>query len=334
MLKFETNQMAYVNQVRHAFNVNQAAMATQFDMDSDGMALIGNASPLPRDAWGEWDREGIMLQRSTIGVFNDLASSVSMPMDIGVLVHHFQTVSGSGEANISLDGINKGKTDQQVVDYHGTPLPITTSPFSYGWRQVLAARRAGVALDGAGRLNAHEIVTRSAETSTLAGNSIKVGDAQSYGLRTHPSRNTRTTGVTLITATGAEWVAEITATLKAQHAANYKVPATIYVNFDDWFYASSTDFKANGDKTIAQRVQEIPGVKEVIATDSVLANEIFAVVKDRRVVQILNGMPLVSVPQFRANPQDDYDFVTMQAASLEIKFDADGNCGVTHSAPA
>jgi hypothetical protein len=35
--------------------------------------------------------------------------------------------------------------------------------------------------------------------------------------------------------------------------------------------------------------------------------------------------------QFRANPEDDYNFVTMAAASVEIKFDAEQNCGVAVS---
>jgi len=113
------------------------------------------------------------------------------------------------------------------------------------------------------------VVAEKAESAVLNGYAgIEVNGEQSYGLRTHPKRSTRTTAQALITATGVEWVANVVATLKLLHAKNFKVPATLYVNFDDWFYANSTDFKANGDKTIAQRVLEIANLGQVIPADS------------------------------------------------------------------
>lgn len=327
MLRFTPEQQAFILANRRQFNARQNAIA-----EMHGATAIGNALPLPKDVWGEWDRDGIAVQRSTLAVFNDLAASVATPMPIGKLVHHFQTISDSGEANISLDGRSKGRTDQPVFAYHGTPLPIVDSPFSYGWRQVAAASTEGFQLDSAGRDNSNRTVAEKLESLVLDGDSsIVVGGATLYGLRTQPKRNTRSTSNTLNGATGAEWLEDITATLKLLHADNYKVPATIYVNWDDWFYATSTEFTTGYPKTIAQRVLELGGVKEIIPADSIAADEIIAAVKDRRVLQVLNGMPMTTRAQFRANPEDDYDFVTMAAAALEIKFDAEDNCGVAHS---
>ena len=327
MLKFTPEQQAFVLANRRQFNASQAALAALH-----GSTMIGNALPLPKDVWGMWDTEGIEVQRSTLAVFNDLAASVAFPMPIGKLVHHFQTISDSGEVNISLDGRSKGRTDKPTFDYHGTPLPIIDSPFSYGWREVAAAQTEGMQLDSAGRMNSQRKTAEKLESIALDGDAkIVVGGAQLYGLRNHPKRNTRSTGVTLNGATGAQWLAEITATLKLLHGDNFKVPATIYLNWDDWFYATSTEFTTGYPKTIAQRVMELGGLKEIIPADSIVADEIIALVKDRRVVQVLNGMPMTTRAQFRANPEDDYNFVTMAAASLEIKFDAEDNCGVAHS---
>jgi hypothetical protein len=331
MLRFTQEQQAYLLANRRAFNARQAVVAQMLGNAQAG-TMIGNASPLPRDVWGVWDREAVEVQRQTLAVFNDLAASVAVPMPIGKLVHHFQTVSDSGAANVSLDGRSKGKTDQPVIEYHGTPLPIIDSPFSYGWRQIEAARSEGFQLDSAGRMNAMFKTAEKLESIALDGDaSIVVGSAPLYGLRTNPARNTRSTGVTLNGATGAQWLAEITATLVLLHNANFKVPATLYVNWSDWFYATSTEFTAGYPKTIAQRVMELMGVREVIPADKVNADEIIAVVKDSRVVSVLNGMPLSTRAQFRANPEDDYNFVTMAAAAVEVKFDAEDNCGVAHS---
>ena len=327
MLRFTDEQQAFVLANRRQFNASQIAMA-----ENHGQTLIGNALPLPKDVWGLWDREAVEVQRTTLRVFNDLSSSVSRPMPIGKLVHHFQTVSDSGSVNVSLDGRSKGRTDQPVFAYHGTPLPIIDSPFSYGWRQVAAASTEGFQLDAAGRMNSMRKIAEKAESLMLNGDTdIVVGADPLYGLRTHPRRNTRTTAQALNGATGAQWLATITATLKLLHDDNFKSPATIYLNFDDWFYATSTEFTAGYPKTIAQRVLELGGLRDVIDADSINPGEVIAVVKDRRVLQVLNGMPMTTRAQFRANPEDDYNFVTMAAVALEIKFDANQNCGVAVS---
>ncbi len=330
MLRFTDEQQAFVLANRRQFNASQIAMA-----ETHGQTLIGNALPLPKDVWGLWDREAVEVQRTTLRVFNDLSSSVSMPMPIGKLVHHFQTVSDSGSVNVSLDGRSKGRTDQPVFAYHGTPLPIIDSPFSYGWRQVAAASTEGFQLDAAGRTNSMRKIAEKAESLMLNGDTdIVVGADPLYGLRTHPRRNTRTTAQALNGATGAQWLTTIIATLKLLHGDNFKSPATIYLNFDDWFYATSTEFTAGYPKTIAQRVLELGGLREVIDADSINAGEVIAIVKDRSVLQVLSGMPMTTRAQFRANPEDDYNFVTMAAVALEIKFDANQNCGVAVSSLA
>lgn len=328
MLRFSDEQQRFVLANRRAFNERQTALNAAMG----GGVLLGNAYALPKDVWGQWDREGVEVQRSILAVFNDLAAAVASPMPIGKLIHYFQTISDSGSANVSLDGRSNARIDKPTFDYHGTPLPITDSVFGFGWREVEAARSEGFSLDSSARMNAMRKVAETLETAALEGYStITVNGQASYGLRNHPKRNTRSTGVTLNGATGAQWLAEITATLKLLHGDNFKVPATLYLNWDDWFYATSTEFATGYPKTIAQRVMELGGVREIIPADSIAADEIIAIVKDRRVVSVLNGMPMATTAKFRANLQDDYDFVTMAAAAVEVKFDAEDNCGIAHS---
>lgn len=334
MLRFTNQQQDYILANRRGFNARQTALANAAHLHNDHQPnLLGNAAPLPRDVWGEWDREAVEIQREVLAVFDDLSNSVSMNMPIGKLIHYFQTVSDSGEVNVSMDGRSKARTDQPVFDYHGTPLPIVDSTFSYGWRQVEAARSDGFQLDGAGRSNAMYKVAEKMEDLALVGDSqIVVGGATLYGLTNHPKRSTRSTTNDLSACTGPEWLADVNATVKLLHAKNFRVPATLYVNWDDWYYAGNTDYSsAYPNKTIAQRVREAEGVGQVVPSAKVSADTIIAVVKNRRVLQVLNGMPMVNRAQFRANPEDDYNFVTMAATALEIKFDAEDQCGIAHS---
>lgn len=325
MLKFSKEQAAAVIANRRAFNVKQRELAAN--------GLLGNATSLPKDVWGQWDREAITVARSVLAVFDDLSNSVAMTLPIGKSLSYYQTASDSGSATVTMDGRDDGRSDQPTLDYHGTPVPVVRSKFSFGWRQMAAAESEGFNIDVTARDNAFRKVAESLEDGALNGYAgISVNGQASYGLRTHPNRNTRATGATLNGASGADWVTEIVATLKANHAANFRDQATLYLNWDDWFYAQSTDFKANGDKTIGQRVLEIAGVGGVVPSNSVPANEILAVVKRRDVVQVLNAMPITTLPRFRANPDDDYVFMTQAIAAVQIKADAKGQCGVAHSA--
>lgn len=326
MLRFTTEQQAFVLANRREFNARQAQLA-----ELHGSTMLGNALPIPKDVWGIWDREGIEIQREVLSVFNDLSTAVSTPMPIGKLVHHFQTISDSGEVNVSLDGRSKARTDQPVFDYHGTPLPIIDSTFSFGWRQMEAARSEGMAPDTAGRNNSMFKVANKLEDMTLNGDAgVVVGGNQLYGLRNHPKRNTDTHGFDLNGASGANWLAAFAKLTAALYGANFYAEPTVYVNISDWKYARETDFStAYPNKTIAQRVLE-SGIANVVPASKVPANELIGVVKNRRVLQVLNGMPITTRAQFRANPEDDYNFVTMAAAALEIKFDAADQAGIAH----
>lgn len=335
MLRFTPEQAAAQNAQRAAWNVNQARIAEQHGIKAIGNAgMIGNASPLPLNVWGMWDKDGITIQRDVLSVFNDLAASVSFPMPIGKLIHYFQLISDSGQVNTSLDGRSKARTDQPTIDYAGTPVPILDTSYFYGWRQMESAMSEGVQLDPAARANALYKIAQRLELQTINGNAnINVGGTPLYGLTNHPRRSTRATGVTLAAATGVQWVTEMNATVNLLIAKNFYRPATVYMNFATWRYAQTTDYSAATPfgGTIADRILKDGMIKEVIPASSVPANTIIAVVKDRQVVQILNGMPITNAPQFRANPTDDYDFITMCAAALEIKYDASNQCGVAHS---
>lgn len=333
MLRFTPEQTAALNSQRAAFNARQAQIASQHGIQAVGNAgLLGNAAPLPLNVWGEWDREGITVQRDVLSVFNDLAATVSRPIPIGKLIHYFQIISDSGQANTSLDGRSKARVDQPTIDYAGTPIPIIDSTFFFGWRQVEAAMSEGVSLDPAARLNAAYKVAQRLELQTLNGNAnMVVGGSPLYGLTNHPKRNTRATGVALNGATGAQWLAEFNATIALLIAKNFYRPVTIYMNFGTWRYAQNTDHVIGYPKTIAARILEDGMIKEIIPASNIAANTIIAVVKDVGVLQVLNGMPMSTRAQFRANPDDDYNFVTMTAAALEVKYDAANQCGVAHS---
>lgn len=333
MLTYTPEQSAYVLGQRRHFNLNAAAISTTYGLQNS-TAMVGNALPVPRDVWGEWDRQAVQIHRSKLAVFDDLAASVAKPMNLGKLVTFFQTISDSGSANVSLDGRNQTRKDKPTFDYHGTALPIIDDGYGFGWREMMAGGSEGYDLPSGGRINSNRKVAEKLEDIALNGDaSIKIGDAGMFGLRNHPKRRTRQTGVTLNGATGAQWLEQVNATTGLLYAANVYDAPTLYVNITDWKYARETDYAAaKGSNTIAERILQ-SGIENVVPSSSVPANEILAVVKRRDMIEVLNGMPISNIPLMRHNPTDDYNFIAMAAASIQIKFDAEDQCGVAHSAP-
>lgn len=335
---------------RKLFNQQQIIMANQYGLPYEVSAMraafaandprmqIGNASPIPRDAWGEWDKESVQIQRDVLAVYNDLAS-VSESVNIGKLAHYFRQVSDSGVTNISLDGRSRAKLDQQVYTYVGTPVPIVDSTFDYGWRQMLSANTVGESLETDGRENSMRKVAEKCEDLVLNGDdTIVVGGSQLYGLRNHPKRGSRNTTNDLSTCTGAQWAADVIATLLLLNADYFYDDATLYVNKADWLYAQRTLFNTTSGNTqyIAQHIEALAGVGSVVPSSTVPADNIIAVVKRKSVVKLLNAMPISTTALFRANPTDNYTFQTMAACALQIKYDGSDSqrCGVATSIPA
>ncbi len=331
MQKFTKQQMQLINNERSKFNQEQRIMAARMG----GNSLIGCAAPIPKDSWGDWDLNGIEVARSTLAVFNDIASSNSKAMDLAVLVDHFQRISDSGTSNVTIDGRGKAKMDQAVLDYVGTPLPIFDSTADWGWRQMLTMQRAGGNLQVATISNNQRRIAEDLEDMVINGlPAIKVGGDQIWGLTTHPNRNTRTTGVTLNGATGAQWKAEVVATLILNRVDNFRQPVTLYLNADDWFYAQTTIYDVVLDsRTISTLIEQLPGVSVVVSADSVPVNNSIALVKERETVEMLNGMPMTSRPITRLNTEDDFKVKIMAAQALQLKYDYLDQMGLAHSAP-
>lgn len=323
MLKFTKEQEAFIINERKNYDQKHAQMTA----NSQNL-LIGNTMTLPRDVWGEWDKDAIAVQSDELVVFNDLAS-VNKSMPLGKLVHHFMTVGDSGSVNISLDGRSSAKTDSPVYAYHGTPLPIIDSTFSYGWRDMLAAQSEGYQIDSASRINALRKVAEKLEDLALNGDSsIVVGDAKLYGLRTAPKRMTGQHTYDLKAATPKQVYDVFRAVVEEFHKKLFYAPLTIYVNYSDWFRFSTTDYsEQKSEGSILDKVRTIPQIGNIVPASRVPENEILAIVKRADVYQTLNGMPLVTRPIARHNETDDYSFQVMAAVSLEFKFDAEGNAG-------
>ena len=326
MLKFTPAQELAVNQARESFNQTMTSIAAQ-------NSLVGNASPIPLDAWRRVDQRGAMIQRDVLAVFNRLASSNQTPVGVGDIVNFYPQISDSGEVHVSMDGRSEGLADQANVKYVGTPVPVFDSYARMGWRQMETIRKSGGGLDIDTIANHQRKVAEKLEDVVLNGMpNIVVGGNTIYGLRTFPQRSTDTTGLTLKSSTGAQWLAAFEKLINALIGDNAFGRVTVFLNYGDYVYASINEFTAGYPKTILQRLQEIGQIAEIVPAAKVPANEVIGIagLATGEWGSILQAMPLVTRPKARSNPEDDYVFGVLAMAAPQFRADYEGRSQIAH----
>lgn len=326
MLKFTAEQELAVNSARESFNQTMTAISAQ-------NSLIGNASPIPLDAWRRVDQRGAMIQRDVLAVFNRLAASNQTPVGVGDIVNFYPQISDSGEVHVSMDGRSEGLADQANVKYVGTPVPVFDSYARMGWRQMETIRKSGGGLDVDTIANHQRKVAEKLEDVALNGlPSVVVGGSTIYGLRTFPQRSTDTHGLTLKSSTGAQWVAAFEKLINSLIGDNAFGRVTVFVNYADYVYASINEYTANYPKKILQALQEIGQIAEIVPAAKVPANEIIGIagLATGEWGSILQAMPLVTRPKSRSNPEDDYVFGVLAMAAPQFRADYDGRSQIAH----
>lgn len=326
MLKFTPEQALAVNSAREAFNQTMTAVAAQ-------NSLVGNASPIPLDAWRRVDARGAMIQRDVLAVFNRLAASNQTPVGVGDIVNFYPQISDSGEVHVSMDGRSEGLADQANVKYVGTPVPVFDSYARMGWRQMETIRKTGGGLDIDTIASHQRKVAEKLEDVVLNGMpNIVVGGNTIYGLRTFPQRSTDTTGLVLKSSTGAQWVAAFEKLINSLIGDNAFGRVTVFLNYGDYVYASINEYAANYPKTILQRLQEIGQIAEIVPAAKVPANEVIGIagLATGEWGSILQAMPLVTRPKARSNPEDDYVFGVLAMAAPQFRADYEGRSQIAH----
>ena len=327
MLRFTSEQEAAVNAARAGFNLSQTALAA-----NSAAQLVGNASPVPLDAWRRIDGRATLIQRDVLAVFNRLAASTT-PVSIGDLVSYFPKISDSGEVHVSMDGRSEGRADQALVKYEGTPVPILDSFARFGWRQMEVMRKSAAGLDTDTIANHQRKVAEKMEDMVLNGlSTVVVGGSTIYGLRNHPNRNTFSHTFTLNGATGANWLTTFSAMINALIGDNAFAKVTVFLNWSDYTFASLNEFVAGYPKTILARMREIENIADIVPASKVPASNVIGIagLETGNWGSILSAMPMVTRPKMRQNSEDDYVFGVMAAVAPQFRVDYDGRMPIAH----
>lgn len=316
------------NAARSYFDRQQTMLANTIPAAAGD--IIGNAAPVGLDAWRRIDERGQMLQRDILAVYNRLARANTTPMSIGELMSFYPKISDSGKLSVSMDGRMPGQADAPVVTFDGTPVPVFTSPATWGFRQNAVMMRGGglgVADMVAG---SQRVVLEALEDMAINGRAAtNVAGKTIYGLLTFPDRTEVTAygAYNLNGATGAEWMKAFKDLILGLVGDNSFGRATVFCNYSDWTYAGLTDYSTTyATGTIAQRMLAIQNIAEVIPCGKVPANRLIAVnnVDSGEWGSVLSAMAPTVLPKARANPHDEYGMWAMAATATQFRSDFNG----------
>jgi uncharacterized linocin/CFP29 family protein len=303
----------------------------------DVSALRTNDTLL-KDEWELLDTAVVQVARERLMGVQDLFSrGLDFPVrnPLGVTVVQHQTASDMIAAEVSMDGVTRQAFDRQLFALVNTPLPIIHHDFQLTLRHLMASRDSGQPLDTSMAQVASRLVSERLEEILFNGVTARdlvgfgTNTAQIFGYTNRTGRNTVSLGTAWdAPETGANILIDVIAMITAAHNDNMFGPYMLYVPKLYWIRLMD-DFKAESDKTILQRIKEIPGIIDVRPADKLTANNVVLVQMTSDNVDIAVGF-LNTLLEWESQGGMVINFKVMAIAVPRIKLDYDGRSGVVH----
>lgn len=304
----------------------------------DPMALRDNAT-LRKDEWEQLDLAVVEVARERLVAVQDLINAgLTFPVEnaLGTLVVQHELASEMTAAEVTMDGVTRSRNDRVTFSLVSTPLPIIHHDFQITARHLAASRRVGQPMDVTQAGEASRQVSETMEA--LLFNGLSTGDtlgfgtstAQLFGYTNRTGRNTVTLSANwdASATTGSDILDDVLAMITAAQSDRRYGPYMVYVPTLYWV-PMMDDFKTNSDKTIIQRLKELPNIIDVKVADKLTANNVLLVEFTRANVDLVVGMQPTTISWETQGGMVMF-FKVMSIMVPRIKLDSNGSSGVVH----
>jgi hypothetical protein len=266
-------------------------------------------SALRKDEWEELDQAIVRAANTRLNFIGHLAQMnlTKRLGGIGSLVSQWNVASAMGEASVSMDGRAQGDADR--VDYllKGVPVPVIYKPYSFGDRELAAARNTGDAIETSHAAAAARVVVEKLEGQGMNGISGFTYNGETlYGLTNHPDRNT---------GSGSDWgtignvISTVQAMIGAAIADNHYGPFHVYAAPTQFNQAKNSFFTDGSGDTAYDRVMRMNGITGFYPHDQLADGECVLVQMDEEVVD------LAFVPGFGFGTPDETGVAPVQGVT-------------------
>lgn len=218
--------------------------------------------------------------------------------NIGVTTYEFDRVSPVGEATQSMSILNLGDRDLVTFSRTAVPVPVTASQFEMDARHRAAGTTVGEPVSLTNVEEHTRSVVEKLEDTLVNGSDVVLGANGLPGYTNFSSREQLSFSDTAWNdISGGTYEAAVTDALAMRTALRdngFTGPYILYLpaNFDGVIDA---DFKANGDRTLRERLLAINGVEQVKVLPTLADDNVLMVQMTRSVVQAAIGQDITTV---------------------------------------
>ena len=298
---------------------------------------------LRRDEWKQLDEAvmGIAESRLTgVQYLINAGLTYNLNNAMGTTVLEYHDISDALEAELSMDGVTRGKSDRQNFDSVYLPIPIIHADYQINQRVLENSRRMGNPLDTTMAERAARKIMEKRENMAFTNTSYKFGGGTIYSLINHPDRihpgGTGTKDIARIT----DWaLSGTTGQTIVNEVLNMKQASIDNYHYGPWVLFIPTDFEtkldedyaaAKGDNTIRERILNISGIDDVVVVDTLPDNNVCLVQKTPDVVRIVQGLGLQNIQwQEGGGFVNHFKVVTIQVP--QVRSDQNNRTGIVHS---
>jgi uncharacterized linocin/CFP29 family protein len=304
-------------------NFDVAALRLNADINAQGI--------LRKDEWAYMDAAVLPVARQRLVAIGDMISrglSMPLPGALGKTRVEWERVSSMDPATVSMSGVASGGNDRVDFDLEGVPIPIVHRDFFLNIRALEASRNGGTPLDTTQIQLATRLVAEKNEAIFFAGTTLTGTNNRIYGISNHPNRNTGNVTATWLTATGEQIIGDVNTMIGTLIGDHMYGPYVLYVpqlvnnKLDN-------DFKAASDKTIRQRILEIPSISAIIPTENLAGTNIILMQMTSDVADIIDGLQPTTV-MWETLGGFQINFKVMSILVPRIRSDYSGQSGIAH----
>lgn len=304
--------------------------------------VVNAGATLRREEWKALDEAIMEPSRARLGGIEDLIAKnlvYNLGNAMGTTVLEWHDVNEALEAEMTMDGITRGKNDRVTFQHNYLPLPIIYAEYEINTRELAASRNLGNPLDTTMAKRAARKVLEKLEALLFTDTTYTFGEKDSrlrnaiYSYVNFPDR----IGVNLSIPwdnsgiTGAMIIQDVLEMKQASIDNYHYGPWTLYIptNYETVLDA---DYDATTPgTTIRERILKIAGVNEIKVSDTLADDNVLLIQMTRDVIRLVRGMGLQNV-QWSEEGGMVTKFKVMTIQVPQIRSDAYGKTGIVHLA--
>jgi uncharacterized linocin/CFP29 family protein len=310
--------------------------------DGDKLKAIPTINAtLRKDEWKQYDTALLRVtEERLIGIADLMSRGLTHNINngLGKTVLEYEDLGDVNDADLSMDGLNRGQNDRPNYELKFLPLPIVHADFQVNARALATSRQTGDALDTTmAQLKGRKVAEKLEDILFNGSGSYSFGGGTLYGYTDFPNRNTGSLDAawdgappTSTETIGQSILADVTAMKQALIDDGFYGPYVLYIP-THYETALDGDFKADSDVTIRERILKIDQIQDIRVADMLTAgtDQVLLVQMTSDVIRLVNGMAPTTV-QWDVEGGMAVNFKIMAIQVPQPRADQNGNCGIAH----